>query len=70
MLIIDGTKYYTRQETADFLGVNLWTIHKYIKRGLRTVRIGVTYIAEPDINTFLESQKVTGDGRRVVRPEQ
>lgn len=68
MIELEKTKYFTKQETADKLGVTMNTIVKWIwQKKLTTYKVGNrAYIKESDIKAFIDSNK--SDPRTIRRP--
>lgn len=57
--VMSGGDFYTAQDLADKLQVNVMTIYRYIRSGkLKAYKIGKEYrIDDVEFNSFLESVK-------------
>jgi excisionase family DNA binding protein len=57
---MDNKEFYTAQELADKLRVNIMTIYRYIKAGkLEVYKIGKEFrIDKDEFNNFLKKSKV------------
>ena len=57
--VMSGSDFYTAQDLADKLQVNVMTIYRYIRSGkLKAYKIGKEYrIDDVEFNSFLESVK-------------
>lgn len=56
------TRLLTVAEVANVMRVSRMTVYRLIRRGqLKAIRVGRNYrVREEDLNTYLESQAVTG----------
>ena len=56
---MSGKEFYTAQDLAEKLGVNIMTIYRYIKAGkLKAYKIGKEFrIEKEEFNAFLERVK-------------
>lgn len=51
------TKYYTKKEVMDYLGISLPTLNRYMKQGLKYVKFGRNVrFKMRDITEFIKSQ--------------